>query len=81
VDRIPSNRGFGSTLHVVENNGEKPCSSSSCRKTPMAKGLIRPPPIGRAFLNRSRRFSQGRDAGGTLFEITRLYTIHDESPE
>ena len=55
VDRIPKDRvGFGSTLHVVESNGEKLVFQLVMPEDADAeKGLISTTsPIGRAFLNR-----------------------------
>src|ERR1700748_2096677 len=54
VDRIPKDRaGFGSTLHVVENNGDKLVFQLVMPEdADAAKGLISTTsPIGRAFLN------------------------------
>src|ERR687884_441543 len=86
VDRIPKDRaGFGSTLHVVESNGDKLVFQLVMPEDADAsKGLISTSsPIGRAFLNR-----QAGDAvkvvtpGGTReFEIVKLVTIHDEATE
>ena len=86
VDRIPSDRaGFGSTLHVIENNGDNLVFQLVMPEDADAtKGLISTTsPIGRAFLNRE----VGDDVkvvtpGGTRqFEITKLVTIHDEATE
>ena len=84
VDRIPADRaGFGSTLHVVESNGDKLVFQLVMPEdADAAKGLISTTsPIGRAFLNR-----EVGDAikvitpGGTReFEIVKLLTIHDPS--
>ena len=55
VDRIPRDRaGFGSTLHVVEENGEKLVFQLVMPEdADAAKGLISTTsPIGRAFLNK-----------------------------
>src|SRR5262245_31106621 len=86
VDRIPSDRaGFGSTVHVVESNGDKLVFQLVMPEDADAtKGLISTTsPIGRAFLN--------REAGDTVkvvtpggpreFEIVKLFTIHDEATE
>src|SRR3954462_4039343 len=54
IDRIPSDRaGFGSTLHVIESNGEKLVFQLVMPEdADAAKGLISTTsPIGRAFLN------------------------------
>jgi len=84
VDRIPKDRaGFGSTLHVIESNGEKLVFQLVMPEDADAsKGMISTTsPIGRAFLN--------REAGDTVkvttpggpreFEIVKLLTIHDEA--
>ena len=66
VDRIPTDRvGFGSTLHVVEKNGEKLVFQLVMPEdADAAKGLISTTsPIGRAFLNRGAwRLGQGDHA-------------------
>src|SRR5215471_13317628 len=57
VDRIPRDRaGFGSTLHVVEGNGDKLVFQLVMPEDADAqKGLISTTsPIGRAFLNREQ---------------------------
>jgi transcription elongation factor GreA len=82
VDRIPADRaGFGSTLHVVESNGDKLIFQLVMPEdADAAKGLISTTsPIGRAFLNK-----EVGDAikvvtpGGTReFELVKLLTIHD----
>jgi len=86
IDRIPTDRaGFGSTLHVIENNGDNLVFQLVMPEDADAtKGLISTTsPIGRAFLNRE----VGDDVkvitpGGTRqFEITKLVTIHDEATE
>jgi transcription elongation factor GreA len=86
IDRIPTDRaGFGSTLHVIESNGEKLVFQLVMPEdADAAKGMISTTsPIGRAFLNR-----EPGDAvkvvtpGGTReFDIVSLYTIHDTAPE
>jgi transcription elongation factor GreA len=82
VDRIPSDRaGFGSTLHVVESNGEKLIFQLVMPEdADAAKGLISTTsPIGRAFLNKEVGDSvKVVTPGGTReFEILKLATIHD----
>ncbi len=86
VDRIPADRvGFGSTLHVTENNGDNLVFQLVMPEDADAtKGLISTTsPIGRAFLNRE----VGDDVkvvtpnGTRQFEITKLVTIHDEATE
>jgi transcription elongation factor GreA len=86
VDRIPADRaGFGSTLHVVERNGEKMVFQLVMPEdADAAKGLISTTsPIGRAFLNREAGDSvKVLTPGGTReFDIVRLFTIHDEAAE
>src|SRR5260370_9590149 len=54
LDRIPTDRvGFGSTLHVVESNGERhEFQLVMLEDADVAKGLISPTsPIARALLN------------------------------
>src|ERR671939_1659 len=81
VDRIPKDRaGFGSTLHVVEQNGEKLVYQLVMPEDANAeKGLISTTsPIGRAFLNKEPGDSvKVVTPGGTReFELVKLYTIH-----
>ena len=84
VERIPSDRaGFGSTLHVTENNGDQLVFQLVMPEDADAtKGLISTTsPIGRAFLNKEPGDSvKVVTPGGTReFEINKLQTIHDES--
>ena len=86
VDRIPTDRvGFGSTLHVVERNGEKLVFQLVMPEdADGAKGLISTTsPIGRALLNKEPGDSvRVVTPGGTReFELLKLFTIHDEDPE
>jgi transcription elongation factor GreA len=86
VDRIPSDRaGFGSTLHVVESNGDRLVFQLVMPEdADAAKGLISTTsPIGRAFLNREEGDSVKVSTPGGLrqFEIIKLITIHDEATE
>jgi len=84
VDRIPHDRaGFGSTVHVVESNGEKQVFQLVMPEdADAAKGLISTTsPLGRAFLNK-----EAGDAvkvitpgGNREFEIVKLITIHDDN--
>src|SRR5438067_13885719 len=77
VDRIPHDRaGFGSTVHVVESNGEKQVFQLVMPEdADAAKGLISTTsPLGRAFLNK-----EAGDAvkvitpgGNREFEIVKL---------
>jgi transcription elongation factor GreA len=83
VDRIPRDRaGFGSTLHVIEGNGERQTYQLVMPEdADAAKGLISTTsPIGRAFLNKEAGDSvKVATPGGTReFEIVKLITIHDE---
>jgi transcription elongation factor GreA len=82
IDRIPADRaGFGSTVHVVENNGEKLVFQLVMPEDADAsKGLISTTsPIGRAFLNKEPGDTvKVVTPGGTRqFEIEKLVTIHD----
>jgi transcription elongation factor GreA len=84
VDRIPKDRaGFGSTLHVIEDNGEKLVFQLVMPEDADAsKGLISTTsPIGRAFLNREPGDSVkvSTPGGARGFEIVKLITIHDEA--
>ena len=86
VDRIPSDRaGFGSTLHVVESNGEKLIFQLVMPEdADAAKGLVSTTsPIGRAFLNKEAgdTVKVVTPGGPRVFEIVRLFTIHDEATE
>src|SRR3954462_2915467 len=82
--RIPKERaGFGSTLHVVEGNGDKLVFQLVMPEDADAtKGLISTTsPIGRALLNKEEGDSvKVATPGGTRqFEIVKLVTIHDEA--
>ena len=84
VDRIPADRaGFGSTVHVIEKNGEKLTFQLVMPEDADAtKGLISTTsPIGRAFLNKEAGDSvRVVTPGGTReFEIVKLITIHDDA--
>jgi transcription elongation factor GreA len=83
IDRIPSDRaGFGSTVHVVEDNGEKLVFQLVMPEDADGKGLISTTsPIGRAILNKEPGdVVKVVTPGGTRnFEIVRLLTIHDEA--
>src|ERR671936_1273654 len=86
VDRIPRDRaGFGSTVHVVEGNGEKLVFQLVMPEdADAAKGLISTTsPIGRAFLNKEEGDSVKVTTPGGVreFEIIKLMTIHDEVTE
>ena len=82
VDRIPKDRvGFGSTLHVIEQNGDKLVYQLVMPEDADAeKGMISTAsPIGRALLNKEA----GDDIkvttpnGAKHFELIKLITIHD----
>jgi transcription elongation factor GreA len=84
IDRIPSDRaGFGSTLHVIEKNGDKLVFQLVMPEDADAsKGLISTTsPIGRAFLNKEEGDSVkvATPGGPREFEIVKLVTIHDEA--
>jgi transcription elongation factor GreA len=84
VDRIPRDRaGFGSTLHVVENNGEKHVFQLVMPEDADAqKGLISTTsPLGRAFLNKEAgdEVKVTTPGGSRSFEVTKLITIHDDN--
>lgn len=86
VERIPADKaGFGSTLHVVENNGDRMIFQLVMPEdADAAKGLISTSsPIGRAFLNKEPGDSvRVVTPGGTReFELVKLSTIHDEATE
>ena len=83
VDKIPHDRaGFGSTVHVVESNGEKQIFQLVMPEdADGSKGLISTTsPLGRAFLNKEEGDSVVvRTPGGSReFDIVKLITIHDE---
>ena len=86
IDRIPKDRaGFGSTLHVVESNGDKLVYQLVMPEDADAsKGMISTTsPIGRAFLNKEagETVSVTTPGGPREFEIVKLATIHDEATE
>lgn len=82
IDRIPSDRaGFGSTLHVIESNGDNLTFQLVMPEDADAtKGFISTTsPIGRALLNKEAGDSVTVTTPGGVreFEITKLFTIHD----
>jgi transcription elongation factor GreA len=84
VDRIPADRaGFGSTIHVVEGNGETLIFQLVMpEEADGGRGLISTTsPIGRAFLNKEVGDSVKVSTPGGVrqFEIVKLVTIHDEA--
>ena len=86
IDRIPTDRaGFGSWVHVVESTGVTLIFQLVMPEdADAAKGLISTTsPIGRAFLNREPgdTVKVTTPGGARQFEIVKLVTIHDESPE
>ncbi len=86
LDRIPKERvGFGSTLHVVESNGDELVYQLVMPEdADAAKGLISTTsPIGRAFLNKAPGdvVTVNTPGGKREFEIVKLVTIHDEARE
>jgi transcription elongation factor GreA len=85
IDRIPADRaGFGSTVHVVEDNGDKLVFQLVMPEDADGKGLISTTsPIGRAFLNKEPGdvVKVVTPGGKREFEIVSLLTIHDEARE
>ena len=86
IDRIPTDRaGFGSTVHVVESNGEKLVFQLVMPEDADAtRGLISTTsPIGRAFLNKEPgdTVKVTTPGGSRQFDIVKLITIHDEAQE
>ena len=86
VDRISKDKaGFGSTLHVVESNGDQLVFQLVMPEDADAtKGLISTTsPIGRALLNKEPgdTVKVVTPGGQRQFELLKLYTIHDEAPE
>src|SRR5438874_6653099 len=82
VDRIPADRaGFGSTVHVIEKNGDKLVFQLVMPEDDDAgKGLISTTSqIGRAFLNREPGDTDKMASpGGTReFAIVMMIIIHD----
>jgi len=83
VDRIPKDRaGFGSTLDVIDANGEKKTFQLVMPEDADAeKGMISTTsPIGRALINREPgdTVKVVTPGGAREFEIVKLTTIHDE---
>src|SRR5471032_1335789 len=84
VDRIPHDRsGFGSTLHVIEKNGEEMTVQLVMPEdADAAKGMISTTsPIGRALINKEPgdTVKVVTPGGAREFEIVKLTTIHDEA--
>jgi transcription elongation factor GreA len=83
VDRIPKDRaGFGSTLDVIDANGEKKTFQLVMPEDADAdKGMISTTsPIGRALINKEPgdTVKVVTPGGAREFEIVKLTTIHDE---
>jgi transcription elongation factor GreA len=83
VDRIPKDRaGFGSTLDVIDSNGEKKTFQLVMPEDADAeKGMISTTsPIGRALINKEPgdTVKVVTPGGAREFEIVKLTTIHDE---
>ena len=84
VDRIPTDRtGFGSTVHVIEDNGDRLVFQLVMPEdADAARGLISTTsPLGRAFLNKEVGDTvKVVTPGGTReFEIVKLATIHEST--
>ena len=83
VDRIPKDRaGFGSTLEVLDGNGEKMTFQLVMPEDADAeKGMISTTsPIGRALINKEPgdTVKVATPGGAREFEILKLTTIHDD---
>jgi transcription elongation factor GreA len=83
VDRIPRDRaGFGSTLDVIEGNGDRMTFQLVMPEdADAAKGMISTTsPIGRALINKEPgdTVKVVTPGGSREFEIVKLTTIHDE---
>ena len=83
VDRIPKDRaGFGSTLDVIDSNGDKKTFQLVMPEDADAeKGMISTTsPIGRALINKEPgdTVKVVTPGGAREFEIVKLTTIHDE---
>src|SRR3954452_19495919 len=86
VDRIPKDRaGFGSTLDVLETNGEKMTFQLVMPEdAAAAKGMISTTsPIGRALINKEPgdTVKVVTPGGAREFEIVKLTTIHEEATD
>ncbi len=82
MDRIPHDRAaFGSTVHLIEDNGESIVYQLVMpEEADAAKGLISTSsPIGRAIVGKAPgdEVTVTTPSGTRTFEITRLVTIHD----
>ena len=86
IDRIPADRaGFGSTVTVIEDNGDEIVYQLVMPEdADAAKGLISTSsPLGRAFLGKEPgdMVTVATPGGKREFEIVKLTTIHDEISE
>jgi transcription elongation factor GreA len=82
LDRIPHGRaGFGSTVHLLAQNGDTLVYQLVMPEEADAeKGLISTSsPIGRAILNKEEgdEIKVSTPGGAKKFELTKLVTIHD----
>ena len=84
LDKIPHDRAaFGSTVHLLEDNGETLVYQLVMpEEADAAKGLISTSsPIGRAIVGKTEgdEIKVTTPNGTRQFEITKLVTIHDEA--
>ena len=84
LDRIPRDRaGFGSTVHLRDENGEAVVYQLVMPEEANAeKGMISTSsPIGRAILNKEAgdEIKVTTPGGTRQFELVKLITIHDEA--
>jgi transcription elongation factor GreA len=84
LDKIPHDRAaFGSTVQMIEDNGEKVTYQLVMpEEADAAKGLISTSsPIGRAIVGKTEgdEIKVVTPNGTRQFEITKLVTIHDEA--
>jgi transcription elongation factor GreA len=84
LDKIPHDRAaFGSTVHLLEDNGETIVYQLVMpEEADAAKGLISTSsPIGRAIVGKTEgdEIKVTTPNGTRQFEITKLVTIHDEA--
>ena len=84
LDRIPHGRaGFGSTVELREENGDKVVYQLVMpEEADAAKGMISTSsPIGRAILNKEEgdEISVTTPSGSRNFELIKLTTIHEEA--
>jgi transcription elongation factor GreA len=84
LDKIPHDRAaFGSTVHLLEDNGETVVYQLVMpEEADAAKGMISTSsPIGRAIVGKTEgdEIKVVTPNGPRQFEITKLVTIHDEA--